>query len=70
MMEFFNHTIITHIDFLKQDRIFYLTVNDTSAGYKAVLNLASRIVFCRRKIIYLGVDLRVFLEEIVAYIRF
>ena len=36
----------------------------------AVLDICTRIVFCRRKIIYLGVDLRVFLEEIVAYIRF
>ena len=65
-----DHAIVSHICFLKQNRVLYSSVDDGTAGDETVFNQGTRIVFCRRKIIHLGVYIRIFLEEVVAYFRF
>ncbi len=64
-----NDTVVSDIDLLKENRVFHRSVQNTAAGYKTVLDLCARIVLGRRKIIYLGIDLRILLEEVVPYFR-
>ena len=64
-----NGTITSNKYFLKDDGVLYSTIDDTSAGDQAILDLCTYILFCRRKIIYLGVDIRILTEEIVSDIR-
>lgn len=61
-----DHAVVSYICFLEQNRVLYGSVDDGSAGDETVLNQGARIVFCRRKIIHLGVYVRIFLEEVVA----
>ena len=65
-----DNAVISHIYFLKQNRILHLPVDDTAAGYQAVLYQTSRIIFCRRKIVDLGVNSRILTEEIISHFRF
>ena len=65
----FDHTVLSDKYLLKQDGILHSAVDDTAAGKKTVVHLAARIVFCRRKVIHLGVNLWSLAEEEVSYIR-
>ena len=63
----FNYTVtFLQIPVLNSDRILYCSVYNTSACDQAVLDFCSHIVFCRSKVIHLGVDIRLLMEEIFA----
>ena len=65
-----DHTIIANIALFENDGILYHTIHDTSAGYQAVAHLGTGIVFCGGQIVYLGIYIRILLEEVISHICF
>ena len=56
-------------DFVKDILIRYKNLKRIY-GYKRIFHCTARIVFCRRKIVDLGVDARILAEEVISYLRF
>ena len=61
--------VVADVSFLKDHRIFYLTVHNTSAGDQAVPDACSHIILGRRQIINPGINIRILLEEIIPDLR-
>ena len=66
----FNNTVIAYKYITEQDRIFYCTINDTSAGDQTILHICTRIIFSRRHICDLCLDPWLLFKEIIADLRF
>ena len=64
-----NYTIVSNKYILKQNGILNHSVYNTAAGDQTVLHHCARVVFGWRKVIDLGLDSRLLLEEIVADLR-
>ena len=60
--------IISDVAGLEKYRVFNGSVDDASAGYKSISHLCSGVVLSGRKIVHLGIDIRILLEEIVPYL--
>ena len=59
----FDHTIISDINLFKQNRILYLSIDDTSTGDQTVVHFRSYIIFCRRQVLDLRYDRWIFIKE-------
>ena len=57
-------TIASNIGFFEDHGIFNRAVHNTAAGYQAVFDLRAHVIFGRRQIVHLGVNIRVLLKEI------
>ena len=60
-----NDAVITYINLLEQYGVFYRTVDDTTAGDKAVVCHCFAVVLCRRKVLHLCLNAGLLAEEIV-----
>ena len=65
-----DHAVISNEYFLKQYRILHRAIDDTAAGNQTVLHISSCIIFCRRKILNLGINIRVIVQKMLSHICF
>ena len=66
----YTSTVISNEYFLKQYRILHRAIDDTAAGNQTILYIGSCIIFCRRKILNLGINIRVIVQKMLSHICF
>ena len=61
----FDIAVVSNIGLSEQNGILYHTIDDGSAGNKAVLYTGTYIILGRRQVLCLGIDIRVLLKEVI-----
>jgi len=62
-------TVISNVRFFKNHGVFYCSIDNGSTRHQTVTDLCTRIIFCRRKIIHLGINIRILFKEIISCFR-
>ena len=61
--------VVADVNLLEENRVLHDTVDDAARSDQTVFHDRVRIVLCRRKVIHLGIDIRVLAEEVINQYR-